>query len=59
VPLRKVMIRCPDTGRPVHTGLDMRQELFESHELADRRVHCPLCGHTHTWSKQEAWLEDE
>jgi hypothetical protein len=57
--LRKVMIRCATSGRPLHTGLDVREETFQSLDLTDRRVHCPHCGDTHLWSKADAWLEDE
>ena len=52
----RVMITCPQTGKHVYTGLNFDWMTFESigPEQADAR--CPLCGETHEWSKDEAFL---
>lgn len=54
---RQVMIRCPETGKPLSTGLSMDAGSFESSTLENDSVECPHCGKTHTWSKEDAFLE--
>ena len=54
-----VMIRCPDTGRPVSTGIEM-----DSNELARlpevlSRAFCPLCRRDHAWTVRAAWIEGD
>jgi endogenous inhibitor of DNA gyrase (YacG/DUF329 family) len=53
----RVMIRCPNTGRAVDTGVETTsQEEFASEVLVGQSVACPHCGQTHTWSKPDAFL---
>ena len=49
-----LMIRCPNTGREVSTGLNVAPDSFAS--LPDKLVtsSCPLCGSDHTWLKCDA-----
>src|SRR5687768_9123518 len=54
----RVFIRCPFTGQPVPTGLEMDIPAFAA-ELGDRFVYCPHCLRTHLWTKAMAWLETE
>lgn len=56
---RRVIIRCPTTGHPVRTGLNMREDAFDMRELVNKTFHCPDCGEAHTWSRADAWLEDD
>jgi len=53
-----VMVRCPNTGRELSTGIEMVTATFE--KLPDIRSHmkCPACGLDHTWSTREAWLDN-
>ena len=51
-----VMVRCPNTGRELSTGVEMDEATFE--HLSDIRTQmmCPICGLDHAWSTREAWL---
>lgn len=52
----QVMIRCPQTGKLVSTGIAMDKASFESSTLTNNSVKCPLCGNIHVWSKRDATL---
>lgn len=53
-----VLIRCPNTGKPLATGIGMDPGSFASSTLLNNTVGpCPHCGQNHTWSKKDAWLE--
>ena len=49
-----LMIRCPNTGREVSTGLNLAADSFAS--LPDKLVtsSCPVCGFYYTWLKCDA-----
>jgi hypothetical protein len=51
-----VMVRCPNTGRELSTGIEMDAATFE--QLPDIRSHieCPVCRLDHIWSTRKAWL---
>jgi endogenous inhibitor of DNA gyrase (YacG/DUF329 family) len=51
-----VMITCPNTGRPVSTGIESDPRSFAC--LPDVLSHskCPHCGSEHVWWTREAWL---
>jgi hypothetical protein len=51
-----VMVRCPNTGRELSTGIEIDAATFE--KLPDIRspMKCPACGLDHIWSTREAWL---
>jgi hypothetical protein len=51
-----VMIRCPETGRPVSTEIETEPSVFERLPLVPSRLRCPLCGLEHVWTAKEAWL---
>ena len=50
-----VMVRCPQTGRDVPTGLVTDRKSFESMPVFFARVHCPICRTEHEWFAKEAW----
>jgi hypothetical protein len=52
-----VMIKCPNTGQMVPTGIAMDKEGFKTAELANNSFQCPACRQTHTWSKKDASLQ--
>ncbi len=56
--MSQVMIRCPETGKPVATGMAMDRKSFDSATLERNSVQRPHCGKAHTWSKKDAWLQD-
>jgi hypothetical protein len=56
--LSVIMVKCPNTGRELSTGIDTDRAGFE--RLPDLLTYslCPLCRLEHAWWKAEAWLED-
>jgi hypothetical protein len=53
-----VMIKCPDTGRDIPTGMIADRESFKATPVFFARVLCPLCGKQHEWFAQQAWVCD-
>jgi hypothetical protein len=51
-----VMIRCPETGREIPTGIVTDRESFEATPVFFARVLCPICRTEHEWFAKEAWL---
>lgn len=51
-----VMIKCPDTGRDIPTGIIADRASFDSTPVFFARVHCPICQTEHEWFAQEAWV---
>ena len=51
-----VMIRCPNTGRDVSTGIEMHTEQFAASPVFFSRVQCPLCASEHEWFAKDAWV---
>jgi hypothetical protein len=53
----RIMIKCPTTGKLIPTGMAADQNSFDSSTFTNNSVQCPECGRMHTWSKQDAQLE--
>jgi len=53
-----VMVRCPQTGRDIPTGLTSDRKSFEAMPVFFARVHCPICRTEHEWFAKEAWVCD-
>src|SRR5262247_4185792 len=51
-----VMIKCPDTGRDISTGLVADRDSFRATPVFFGRVFCPLCRTNHEWFAQQAWV---
>ena len=51
-----VMVRCPQTGREIATGMIADRESFHATPVFFARVHCPICRTEHEWFAQEAWV---
>jgi hypothetical protein len=51
-----VMIRCPDTGRDIPTGMVADRKSFNSTPVFFARVFCPFCRTEHEWFAKEAWV---
>jgi hypothetical protein len=54
-----VMIKCPDTGRAIETGMTADRDSFAATPVFFARVHCPVCRTEHEWFAKEAWVSDE
>jgi endogenous inhibitor of DNA gyrase (YacG/DUF329 family) len=52
-----MMIRCPETGRPVNTGIAVSREIFALAAMQGYLAPCPACRKQHTWEKADAYLE--
>jgi hypothetical protein len=48
-----VMIRCPETARPLFTGVEVDGTLEGLLDIA-YDTDCPLCGNNHVWWKRSA-----
>lgn len=53
-----VMIRCPNTGRPVSTQIETEPSIFVCLPTVDSEMQCPLCGAEHVWTLRDAWLSE-
>ena len=53
-----VMIKCPDTGQVVPTGIEIERITFVRLPDIEVRMNCPACGAEHLWSKRVAWLAE-
>ena len=57
--MSSVMIRCPNTGQAVSTGIETEPSVFRKLPNIGARMHCPACGWEHAWRTHEAWLAGE
>ena len=53
-----VMVRCPQTGREIATGIVADRESFRATPVFFGQVYCPICRTEHEWFAQEAWVCD-
>jgi hypothetical protein len=53
-----LLIKCPHTGRPISTGIEVDPESFAKLPDILSHVTCPECGLEHAWWTREAWLEE-
>jgi hypothetical protein len=53
-----LLIKCPHTGRPVPTGIEVDADSFAALPDVLSYLTCPECGLSHAWWTREAWLED-
>ena len=51
-----VMVKCPNTGRDIATGMAADRARFNATPVFFARVYCPLCRTEHEWFAQEAWV---
>lgn len=51
-----VMIKCPNTSKPIPTGIGMDKASFEASNMSGNSVKCPKCGNIHIWDKRDAWV---
>ena len=51
-----VMIKCPQTGRDIATGMVADRDRFRTMPVFFGQTYCPLCRAEHEWFAQEAWV---
>ena len=52
-----VMVKCPETGRAIPTGIETDRESLQRCTVFFARTRCPICRIEHPWFAQEAWVE--
>jgi hypothetical protein len=53
-----VMVKCPQTGRAIPTGIETDRESFRRSPVFFARTRCPICHADHAWFAQEAWVNE-
>jgi hypothetical protein len=53
-----VMVKCPDTGHDISTGIVADRASFNATPVFFARVYCPVCRAEHEWFAKEAWVHD-
>jgi hypothetical protein len=53
-----VMVKCPDTGRDISTGIVADRASFNATPVFFARVFCQICQTEHEWFAQQAWVCD-
>jgi hypothetical protein len=53
-----VMVKCPDTGHDISTGIVADRASFNATPVFFARVYCPVCRTEHEWFAKEAWVRD-
>ena len=53
-----VMIKCPQTGQHIRTGMTVDHKTFQATPVFFARVYCPICRTDHEWFAKEAWVCD-
>jgi len=51
-----IMVTCPQTGKPVPTGLKAEWVRLGSLPPVAIPFLCTACGHTHKWQRDQAWI---
>ena len=53
-----VMIKCPESGRAIATGLEADHEVFRRSPVFFARTFCSICNTSHEWFAREAWVHE-
>jgi hypothetical protein len=53
-----VMVKCPQTGHDISTGIVADRASFNATPVFFARVYCPVCRVEHEWFAKEAWVHD-
>ena len=54
-----VMIRCPNTGRELSTGMEVDRASFNRTPVFFGRTFCPICRTDHEWFAKNAWVREK
>lgn len=54
-----VFTRCPVTGQPISTGVEIDEVSFLGLPSFVGRVFCRHCSSEHEWSKDAAWVVED
>jgi hypothetical protein len=53
-----LLIKCPHTGRPISTGIELDPDTFAALPDILSYLTCPECGLQHAWWTRDAWLDE-
>jgi hypothetical protein len=53
-----VMVKCPQTGQAIPTGIETDRESFARSAVFFARTRCPRCRTDHAWFAREAWVRE-
>jgi hypothetical protein len=53
-----VMVKCPNTGRAIPTGIEADRSCFQCLPVFFGRVFCPICRTQHEWFAKDAWVRE-
>jgi hypothetical protein len=53
-----IMVRCPNTGRSIETGMKMEAARFQRMPVFFSRTYCPHCRLHHEWFAAHAWVAE-
>ena len=53
-----VMVKCPQTGQEIPTGIETDRERFARSAVFFARTRCALCRTDHAWFAREAWVDE-
>ena len=53
-----VMVKCPETGHDIPTGIVTDRKSFDATPVFFARVYCPICRTKHEWFAKEAWVRE-
>jgi hypothetical protein len=53
-----IMIKCPQTGRAIPTGMTAEREKFRCSTVFFARTYCSICRTNHEWFAREAWVSE-
>jgi hypothetical protein len=56
IEMGNVMIKCPQTGREIPTGIKADRERFRCSAVFFARTYCSICQANHEWFAKEAWV---
>ncbi len=54
-----VMTRCPETKKPISTGIMTSRKDFVNFPKVNAVFHCPYCYVDHAWDKNQTWLAEK
>jgi hypothetical protein len=52
------MVKCPQTGHAIPTGIKTDHESFRRSPVFFGRTRCLICHTDHAWFAQEAWVDE-
>ena len=53
-----VMVKCPQTGHAIPTGIKTDRESFRQSPVFFARTRCLICHTDHSWFAREAWVDE-